>query len=52
MVEDHSRSQGRNDGGSHAGTSTIGVIPAKAGMISAWPMTGRTTVIPAAAGIQ
>ena len=25
------RSQGRNDGGSHAGTSTIGVIPAKRG---------------------
>ena len=27
------------------------VIPAKAGMISAWPMTGRTTVIPAKAGM-
>ena len=26
------RSQGRNDGGSHAGTSTIGVIPANAGI--------------------
>ena len=26
------RSQGRNDGGPHAGTSTLGVIPANAGM--------------------
>ena len=27
------------------------IIPAKAGMISAWPMTGRTNVIPAKAGM-
>ena len=31
-VEDHPRSQGRNDGGSHAGTSTIGVMPESAGI--------------------
>ena len=39
----------RSSSPGHGITDASIVIPAEAGMISAWPMTGRTTVIPAQA---